>query len=59
MAQMCRVIIIAVLMDAAVIEKWGGLNGGIAEVWVYDDRGNDRTNNMPRNTKTKLGIVQN
>lgn len=58
MAQMCRVIVIAVLMDAAVIEKWGGLNGGI-EVWVHDDRGNDRTNNMPRNTKTKLGIVQN
>lgn len=41
MAQMCRVIVIAVLMDAAVIEKWGGLNGGIAEVWVHDDRGND------------------
>jgi hypothetical protein len=56
---MCRVIVIAVLMDAAVIEKWGGLNGGIAEVWVHDDRGNDRTNNMPRNTKTKLGIVHN
>ena len=59
MAQICRVIVIAVLMDAAVIEKWGGLNGGIAEVLVYDYRGNDRNNNIPRNTKTKLGIVQN
>ena len=35
MAQMCRVIVIAVLLVAAVIKEWGGLNGGIAEVWVH------------------------
>ena len=59
MAQMCRVIVIAVLMDATVVEEWGGLNGGVVEVCWNDDPGNDRTNYMPRNKRTKLGIVQN